>query len=192
MRANCWPLCRAVYCCRLELVQPVSGHDKLCALFWCVFSAGKRARSPLLPVSESGYCTHFFSVFASHTTHAFSLLVHHEANHRRVPIAISAVPILSTPILFYPILYEKSRQNAFSHTSFGSPAEARSSRWLGGRSSPATTTMGLFGLGAPEIAVCIAVAALILGPDKMAGGCRQCSTVCVVVLSSSHCCSLPW
>lgn len=29
--------------------------------------------------------------------------------------------------------------------------------------------MGLFGLGAPEIAVCIAVAALILGPDKMAG-----------------------
>eukprot|EP00903_Cladosiphon_okamuranus_P017888 g16461.t1 len=62
-----------------------------------------------------------------------------------------------------------SRPNAFSHTSFGSPAEARSSRWLGGRSSAATTTMGLFGLGAPEIAVCIAVAALILGPDKMAG-----------------------
>lgn len=29
--------------------------------------------------------------------------------------------------------------------------------------------MGLFGLGAPEIAVCLAVAALILGPDKLAG-----------------------
>ncbi|CAN0412314.1 unnamed protein product [Pylaiella littoralis] len=62
-----------------------------------------------------------------------------------------------------------SRQNAFSRTSFGSPAEASSSRWLNGRPSSATTTMGLFGLGAPEIAVCIAVAALILGPDKMAG-----------------------
>eukprot|EP00752_Nemacystus_decipiens_P006019 g5436.t1 len=62
-----------------------------------------------------------------------------------------------------------SRQNAFSRTSFGSPAEARWSRWVSGRSSSTTTTMGLFGLGAPEIAVCIAVAALILGPDKMAG-----------------------
>lgn len=29
--------------------------------------------------------------------------------------------------------------------------------------------MGVFGLGAPEVAVCIAVAALILGPDKLAG-----------------------
>lgn len=29
--------------------------------------------------------------------------------------------------------------------------------------------MGLFGLGAPEIAVCLAVAAVILGPDKLAG-----------------------
>ncbi|CAM9431104.1 unnamed protein product [Ectocarpus sp. 12 AP-2014] len=63
------------------------------------------------------------------------------------------------------------RQSAFSHTSFGSPAQTPSSRWLSGRPSPgaSTTTMGLFGLGAPEIAVCIAVAALILGPDKMAG-----------------------
>ena len=29
--------------------------------------------------------------------------------------------------------------------------------------------MALFGLGAPEIAVCLAVAAVILGPDKLAG-----------------------
>ncbi|CAM9367540.1 unnamed protein product [Discosporangium mesarthrocarpum] len=32
-----------------------------------------------------------------------------------------------------------------------------------------SVSMGLFGLGAPEIAVCIAVAALIMGPDKLAG-----------------------
>ncbi|CAN0439414.1 unnamed protein product, partial [Hapterophycus canaliculatus] len=66
-----------------------------------------------------------------------------------------------------------SRQNALSRTCYGSPAEASSSRWLSGRPPSAarttTTTMGLFGLGAPEIAVCIAVAALVLGPDKMAG-----------------------
>ncbi|CAM9809568.1 unnamed protein product [Chrysoparadoxa australica] len=36
-----------------------------------------------------------------------------------------------------------------------------------GRSS--SVTMGLFGLGAPEVAVIVVVAALILGPEKMAG-----------------------
>lgn len=41
------------------------------------------------------------------------------------------------------------------------------SRYVSGR--PSATTMGLFGLGAPEIAVCLVVAALILGPDKLAG-----------------------
>lgn len=29
--------------------------------------------------------------------------------------------------------------------------------------------MGIFGLGAPEVAVCLVVAAVILGPDKLAG-----------------------
>lgn len=60
----------------------------------------------------------------------------------------------------------ESRQNAFTHTSFAAPVSSRSAER---RSSSATTTMGVFGLGAPEIAVCLAVAALILGPDKLAG-----------------------
>ncbi|CAN0541263.1 unnamed protein product, partial [Scytosiphon promiscuus] len=59
-----------------------------------------------------------------------------------------------------------SRQNAFTHASFAAPVSSRSAER---RSSSATTTMGVFGLGAPEIAVCLAVAALILGPDKLAG-----------------------
>eukprot|EP00904_Undaria_pinnatifida_P004738 jgi/Undpi1/14265/HiC_scaffold_9.g03914.m1 len=60
----------------------------------------------------------------------------------------------------------ESRQNTFTHASFASPVPSRSAS---GRSPSVTTTMGLFGLGAPEIAVCLAVAALILGPDKLAG-----------------------
>uniref|UniRef100_A0A7S2XUZ2 Uncharacterized protein n=1 Tax=Fibrocapsa japonica TaxID=94617 RepID=A0A7S2XUZ2_9STRA len=39
-----------------------------------------------------------------------------------------------------------------------------------GRSS---IQMGLFGLGAPEIAVCVIVAALVLGPDKLISSARD-------------------
>lgn len=66
-----------------------------------------------------------------------------------------------------PSPLSRSRQNAFLQTCFGSPT---SSRIVGSRpASGITTTMGLFGLGAPEIAVCLVVAAVILGPDKLAG-----------------------
>ncbi|CAM9331188.1 unnamed protein product [Ascophyllum nodosum] len=62
--------------------------------------------------------------------------------------------------------------NAFSRTYFGTSGLSTSSRVAIGRPSSSkttTTAMALFGLGAPEIAVCLAVAAVILGPDKLAG-----------------------
>lgn len=55
------------------------------------------------------------------------------------------------------------RPNAFPSTSVPVP-----SRYVGGRRSE-TALAGMFGLGAPEIAVCLVVAAVVLGPDKLAG-----------------------
>lgn len=63
----------------------------------------------------------------------------------------------------------RNRENAFSSATFEAPASLRSVTKRPSSAARSSTTMGLFGLGAPEIAVCIVVAALVLGPDKLTG-----------------------
>mmetsp|Transcript_35750 Transcript_35750/g.47175 ORF Transcript_35750/g.47175 Transcript_35750/m.47175 type:complete len:154 (-) Transcript_35750:274-735(-) len=60
-----------------------------------------------------------------------------------------------------------------STSSRFAPALAYRGQQIRKRRGAASLQMQLFGLSAPEIAVCIAVAALILGPDKLMNSARD-------------------
>ncbi|CAM9887795.1 unnamed protein product [Choristocarpus tenellus] len=75
------------------------------------------------------------------------------------------------PSLLIQSLLQSARQrnSAFMAASFQLAPRAVSTSTNRRGQGSSGMSMGLFGLGAPEIAVCLAVAALILGPDKLAG-----------------------
>mmetsp|Transcript_28557 Transcript_28557/g.77282 ORF Transcript_28557/g.77282 Transcript_28557/m.77282 type:complete len:140 (-) Transcript_28557:170-589(-) len=81
-------------------------------------------------------------------------------------IAILA-SLLASASAFAPSLPHASRTGTFSAKTVGSPYQPASLQRQR-KSVAQVQTMGLFGLGAPEIGIILVAAAFLLGPDKLA------------------------
>ncbi|CAM9879172.1 unnamed protein product [Heterosigma akashiwo] len=69
-------------------------------------------------------------------------------------------------------VYARTQMVASTNCNFANALQYRSYR-LQKRRGAASLQMQLFGLSAPELLVCLAVAALILGPDKLIGSAKD-------------------